>query len=110
MKKIVFPLLAVSLAIIAFSFTRKVKISSSNKPLVTVYFVYKGSGSQNNAANYTQQSAQPATCPGATNLCWFKVQNGTTFAATFSALDVNHDGVITSADGAEDHLNLELKI
>ncbi|MBS1598439.1 MAG: hypothetical protein JST75_09435 [Bacteroidetes bacterium] len=107
MKKYLFGTFAVIAAIAFFAFSAPVKVTS---PRAITYFVYKGTGAQNNQANYTQQSTQPATCASATNLCWFSVASGSTFAATFSALDKNHDGVITSADQAEDHITVELKL
>ena len=108
MKKYFLGVLAVILAI-GFSAFKMNSPTKATAKFADVYYIYNGTGAQSDPANYTTTSIKPANCSQAVNLCWLKVANGSTFAATFSALDVNGDGFITSADGPEDHTIVELR-
>lgn len=101
MKKFITPILAVLLGSM---------IPSAPAKLTCFYFIYDGTGAQNDMNNYSVTTIQPAACLGADRLCWIKmcvaddVVSPADFAAVFEALDVVNDGANTLDDDPEKQL------
>lgn len=90
MKKNLFGLAALALAIVFSAFTIK--------PAADVYMVYDDSGPQNTFTNYSQSASETAR-DGSSVLAWFKIPNDVNgvissgeFATAFEEIDQAADG------------------
>lgn len=99
MKRNLFAFCAIVMAVIFSSFTIK--------PLVTSYFIYNGSGDQDDILNYAApETTKPAIDPGSTSLNWLRVDDNdgivdqTEFKTGFEALDQ----VNTTSDVLDDDM------
>ncbi|MBS1598437.1 MAG: hypothetical protein JST75_09425 [Bacteroidetes bacterium] len=109
MKKHASGIIALTLAILIFSFTTSHRTKIAHAKQGELFFVYNGTGAQNSIMSYSQTVLQPNICNGLDNLCWFKMVSGQTFLTVFNSLDKNHDGIIDFRDQSEDHIRVELK-
>ncbi|AXY76088.1 hypothetical protein D3H65_19790 [Paraflavitalea soli] len=101
MKKFITPILAVVLGSM---------IPAAPVKLTCYYFIYDGTGPQNDMSNYSVTVVQPTACLGANRLCWIKicvdddVVSPTDFETVFEALDVVNDASNTLDDDPEKQL------